>query len=289
VISPTSAIRVATWNIRAAIGPGEPFPPAWWRHVDATRLERIGSIIRGLEADVVALQEVSVFTADGLLRDQPGRLGELTGLEVAYTATHAFALVRPEDGRVIGSAMWGNALLSRAPFDSIDAVGLPVGADDDLVEPAGSDRPLAGVRFGDAEPGVREPRSVIAARLPLGPASLSVVGTHLTYAGSGQRADQAAALADLALERGEPVLVVGDLNDAIEAPQLASLAGSFDDAFAAVGVPAGDPRRASCGALRIDHILSRGLRVVGCRVERSAGDASDHLPVIADLEVASGT
>jgi hypothetical protein len=34
----TGRIRVVTWNIRAAIGPGEPFPPAWWRHVRQDRL-----------------------------------------------------------------------------------------------------------------------------------------------------------------------------------------------------------------------------------------------------------
>jgi hypothetical protein len=48
-------IRVASWNIRAAIGPGEPFPPAWWRHVDRARLARISAVIGAIDADVVAL------------------------------------------------------------------------------------------------------------------------------------------------------------------------------------------------------------------------------------------
>src|SRR6476659_95811 len=49
-------LRVVTWNIRAAIGPGEPFPPAWWRHVRRDRLERIAGILADLEPDVVTLQ-----------------------------------------------------------------------------------------------------------------------------------------------------------------------------------------------------------------------------------------
>jgi endonuclease/exonuclease/phosphatase family metal-dependent hydrolase len=48
-------------------------------------------------------------------------------------------------------------------------------------------------------------------------------------------------------------------------------------------VEPGDPRRASCGLYRIDHVLSRGLRTVECRVVTEAGDASDHLPVVATL------
>ena len=80
-------------------------------------------------------------------------------------------------------------------------------------------------------------------------------------------------------------MVTGDFNANIEAPGLSALASAFDDAFSAVGIDAGDPRRASCGPLRIDHLLSRGLRAIECRVVTEAGDASDHLPVVATFEV----
>jgi endonuclease/exonuclease/phosphatase family metal-dependent hydrolase len=278
-----AAIRVATWNIRAAIGPGEPFPPAWWRHVDLERLAAIAALIRDLDADVVALQEVAVFTASGRLVDQPAALAMATGVEVRYTAAHAFALVEPETDAVIGTAMWGNALLARGPFEDVIGFGLPFGGDDEAVEPAGSDRPLAGVTFADAPYGTREPRSIIGARLRIGPSGLTVLGTHLTYAGTGQRRVQASALAELTATQPSPLVVMGDFNAAIEAPELQPLASNLDDAFAAVGVPPSDERRASSGPNRIDHILTRGLGVADCRVERSAGDLSDHLPVVATL------
>jgi endonuclease/exonuclease/phosphatase family metal-dependent hydrolase len=51
-------MRVVTWNIRAGIGPGEPFPPAWWRHVRDDRLERIASTLLEIDPDVAGLQEV---------------------------------------------------------------------------------------------------------------------------------------------------------------------------------------------------------------------------------------
>ena len=279
-------IRVATWNIRAAIGPGDPFPPAWWRHVSRERLARIAGIIAGFDADLVALQEVALLTPNGDLHDQPADLARLTGMQVRYGAVHAFALVEPEDGRAIGAATWGNAILSRRPLDDGFALGLPIGGDDALVEPAGSLLALAGVAFADAPFGTREPRCAVGGRLAAPGAGVGIVEAHLTYAGTEQRRAQADALAGIANGIGSPVVVAGDFNAPIEAGEMATLASTLDDAFATVGVPAGDPRRASCGPHRIDHLLTRGLRATACDVHRAAGDASDHLPVVATFEIA---
>ena len=278
-------IRVATWNIRAAIGPGEPFPPAWWRHVRRDRLERIAAIITDLDADMVALQEVALLTPNGDLLDQPAELARLTGMEVRYGAVHAFALIEPENGRAIGAATWGNAILSRRPLEDGFAVGLPVGADDAHVEPVDSPSELAGVSFADAPYGTREPRTAVGGRLAGPGPRVAIVDAHLTYAGTDQRRGQVEALAAIADGLGPPVVVAGDFNAAIDAPEMGTLASGFDDAFATVGVPAGDPRRASCGSYRIDHLLTRGLRATACAVYREAGDASDHLPVVATFEV----
>jgi endonuclease/exonuclease/phosphatase family metal-dependent hydrolase len=281
------SIRVATWNIRAAIGPGEPFPAAWWRHVSRARFDRIAAVIRDLDADVVGLQEVAVMTPDGELFDQPLELARLTGRSVRYAASHTFELVEPDDGRSIGISTWGNALLTRVPLDDGWALRLPAGGDTDHVEPLDSDRPLAGVTFLEAPYGTREPRCVVGGRLAPAGGGVRIVNTHLTYAGTEQRRVQAEALARLALDGEGPVVVMGDLNAPIDAPALAALAGTLDDAFGAVGVGIGDPARASSGPAAIDHVLSRGLRAVACRVVTEAGDASDHLPVLATLEVAA--
>lgn len=276
--------RIATFNIRAAIGPGEPFPPAWWRHVRRDRFDRIAAIVTALDADVVALQEVSILTPDGGIFDQPLELASMTGRHVRYGAVHTFALVDPEDGRSHGAATWGNALLAREPFVASSVTGLPLGGDDELVEPDGADHPLAGVTFRDAPYGTREPRCVVMGRVALGATTVTILGTHLAYAGASQRAAQAAAIARMAAAADGPVVIAGDLNAAVEAAELTALAG-FDDAFAATGIAAGDPRRASSGAARIDHLLTRGLRALDCRVVSEAGDASDHLPVVATFEV----
>ena len=277
-------VTVATYNVRAAIGPG-PFPAAWWRASDPVRLERIGRVIGNLDADVVSLQEVAVATVAGRLTDQSGALAGMTGLEPRYAATGHFPVVEPESDRAIGASFWGNAILSRLPIVQTRAIGLPAAPDDEFVEPPSSDRELAGVRYADAPIGVRESRCALQATVmsPAGP--LHVVATHLAHIGSGQRRRQAAALADLVAGLEGPVVVAGDLNAPIEAPELEPLAGGLVDAFAAAGVAAGDVRRASCGTDRIDHVLVRGAVARSCRVVVEAGDASDHWPVVAILEI----
>jgi endonuclease/exonuclease/phosphatase family metal-dependent hydrolase len=238
----------------------------------------------------VALQEVAFHDVDGRVLDQPLELGRLTERHVRYGAVHAFRLVEPDTGRAIGTATWGNALLTREPVRDGFTTGLPVGADDDLVEPVGSPLSLAGIPFIEAPYGTREPRCAVGGRVAAGGAEVAIVTTHLAYAGSGQRAAQADALVSIADDQRPPVVILGDLNAPIESPELRSLTSwsGVVDAFEAVGVPPGDPRRNSCGSLAIDHIIVRGLAVDDCRVATEADDASDHLPVVATLRAEVG-
>jgi endonuclease/exonuclease/phosphatase family metal-dependent hydrolase len=286
-------LRVVTWNIRAAIGPGEPFPPAWWRHVRRDRLERIAGILAELEPDVVTLQEVAILTPDGALDDQPAELGRLLAMAVRYASTHSFRLVDPADPSIAqrgqrpgsatplarGSAMWGNAVLSRDALADGFAVGLPRAEDDDLVEPADADHDLAGVRYEDTEPGHRERRCVVGGVT----AGIGLATTHLSYMGREQRRRQADALR-AAIERfSGPLVVSGDFNAPLHSPELASLRDGLADAFTAVGIGPADPARNTSNGWPIDHVLVRGLTVDSCRVATEAGDASDHWPVVVDL------
>ncbi|MDQ3657881.1 MAG: hypothetical protein M3457_22750, partial [Chloroflexota bacterium] len=153
-------LTVVTYNIRAAIGPG-PFPAAWWRHVDPSRLERLGGVIANLEPDVVALQEVALTTIDGVVLDMAAELGRLTGLEGRYGAVGHFPIVDPDSGERIGASFWGNAVLSRLPIHASRTIGLPTAADEDLVEPLDSGMELAGVAYSAAPTGAREARCLV--------------------------------------------------------------------------------------------------------------------------------
>lgn len=271
-----TALRVVSWNIRAAIGPG-PFPDRWWRRIDADRLRAIGSLLASLEADLIALQEVALVSRDGELVDNAGDLARQMAMAVRYAAVRTFE-VREADA-LLGAGTFGNALLSPRPLASSRVVALPQAPMDAHVEPPGADHPAAGIRYADAPPTIREPRCLALASL-----AGVVVGTaHFSHVGSGERLLQSrAALA--AYGDASPALLVGDLNAPIEAPELAPFAAAgWTDGFAE---PPGDPARVSTDdGYRIDHVLGRGLHVQSCRVLREAGDLSDHFPVLAELDV----
>ena len=267
-------LRVVSWNIRAAIGPG-PFPDRWWRRIDADRLRAIGDFLSSTDADLVALQEVALVSRDGELVDNASDLGRQLGMGVRFGAVRTFE-VREADA-TLGAGLFGNALLSRLPLTDVRCVALPAAPEDALVEPAGADHPAAGVRYADAPAHIREPRCLLLASV----AGIRVGTAHFSHIGSGERLLQAQATAR-AFEDEPRALLVGDLNAAIEAPELAPLAG-WTDAFAE---PPGDPGRASTDdGYRIDQVLVRGASASPARVLRESGDLSDHYPVLADVTV----
>lgn len=198
-------------------------------------------------------------------------------MEVRYGAARTFEITG-EDGVVTGAGCFGNALLSRLAIGSSRALVLPMAESDAYVEPPDADHPAAGVRYADAPASIRESRTLVLADV----AGMTVGSAHLSHIGSGERALQVdACLA--AFGESSPALLLGDLNAAIESPELGELAG-WVDGFAAADVPPGDTRRTSTDdGCRIDHILARGATVRGCRVAREAGELSDHYPVVAEI------
>jgi endonuclease/exonuclease/phosphatase family metal-dependent hydrolase len=277
-----ATLRVATLNVRAAIGPG-PFPDAWWRRIDDPRLTRIGQAIRALDADVVALQEVALLSVDGRVVDNPGVLAAVTGYEMRFGATRHFEIL--EDDRRVGAGLFGNALLTRLPIQSARTYGLPQAPLDAYVEPPGWGVEFAGVRYADASETIREPRCILLCELELPGGDVVTAGsTHLSHIGSAERRLQAEAIARIFAGVADPALLAGDLNATIESVELVPLREVLTDAFELVGVPPGDPaRQTSDDGWSIDHLLVRGVRVDACRVAHEVGDLSDHWPVVADV------
>ncbi len=271
-------LRVVTWNIRAAIGPG-PFPDRWWRRIDPDRLRAIGDFLSGLGADVIALQEVALVSRDGDLLDNAGDLARQLDLSVRYAAVRTFGVL--EDAGPVGAGTFGNAVLTRLPIRSARCMALPRAPMDAWVEPPGARHPMtgvahpaAGVRYADASPTIREPRSLLLVDL----GGLRVGSTHFSHVGTAERRLQAEAT--VAAFGDAPSLLLGDLNAAIDAPELEPFS-TWADAFAE---SAGDPARVSTDeGWPIDQLLGRGVHVRGARVLREAGDLSDHYPVVADV------
>jgi endonuclease/exonuclease/phosphatase family metal-dependent hydrolase len=272
-------MRVVTWNI----GPG-PFPDRWWRRIDADRLRAIGVFLAGLDADIIALQEVAVLSRDGELVDTAGDLGRQLGMEARFAAVRTFDVVAAD--AVTGTGLFGNAILSRLSIRSTRCVALPRAPEEAVIEPAGTRHMLtgephaaAGITYADAPADIREPRCLLLVDVD----RLRVGCTHFSHIGSGERQLQAEATA-AAFGGASAALLLGDLNAAIEAPELRSFTG-WSDGFAE---PPGDPARVSTDdGWRIDHVLGRGVRMsTAARVLRDAGSLSDHYPVAAEIELA---
>jgi endonuclease/exonuclease/phosphatase family metal-dependent hydrolase len=225
----------------------------------------------------VALQEVALASVDGTLVDNAGDLGRQLGMGVRYGAVRTFAVT--DGDAVVGAGCFGNALLARDALTDAHTVALPQAALDAFVEPPGADHPAAGVRYVDAPQSIREPRSLLAGRI----GRLAVGTTHLSHVGSGERLLQAAAVAE-AMGGASTALLLGDLNAAAGAAELAPMEG-WTDGFAE---RPGDPARVSTDdGLAIDHVLGRGVSFGGTRIVREAGDLSDHFPVVADVTPSS--
>jgi endonuclease/exonuclease/phosphatase family metal-dependent hydrolase len=143
------------------------------------------------------------------------------------------------------------------------------------VEPEATDHPAAGVTYGDAPDHIREPRCLLLADVE----GWRVGTAHFSHIGSGERLLQAEATM-AAFADASPAVLLGDLNAAIEAPELAPFA-SWTDAFPVP--PGADARVSTDDGWRIDHVLVRGASVRSCRVLTESADLSDHYPVLADL------
>ena len=269
-----ATLRVVSWNIRAAIGPG-PFPDRWWNRIDADRLRAIGAFLSGLEADVVALQEVALLSRDGDLVDNAGDLARQLGMHVRYGAVRSFDVLDADDARV-GAGCFGNALLSGHSLKDVRTVALPQSPMDAFVEPPGASHPAAGLTYADAPGSIREPRCLLLATV----GGLRVGTAHFSHIGSGERLLQAEATL-AAFGDASPSLLLGDLNAPIASADLAPFE-TWTDGFVE---PPGDPARVSTDdGYSIDQLFVRGASLSECRMLRESGELSDHYPVVATLE-----
>jgi endonuclease/exonuclease/phosphatase family metal-dependent hydrolase len=217
--------------------------------------ERIARVIEDARPDVAGLQEVGApFDPDGPA-DASAALAALTGMECAFGPTLRHAR---------GYA-YGNAILSR--------------------------HPIAAFRTYDLSVPRREPRGCLRADIDLDGMRLHVFAAHLGLHWRERRRQAAALLSadilrDAALQH--PLVLVGDFNSLSGRSavprwlrrQLVDCAREARDE--APTFPSRFP------LLRLDHVyVDTALRVLGCEVLRTplARRASDHLPLIVDLEL----
>jgi endonuclease/exonuclease/phosphatase family metal-dependent hydrolase len=230
-------LTVATYNVHSCVGSDRRLDPA-----------RVAAVIRALDADIVALQEVDArHHPDGFL-DQWAFLGA----EAGYHCVPGISLRTHRN-------QFGNALLSRHPVISVRLHDLAI--------------------FG------REPRGAIDADIDVDGRVVRVLTTHLGLRGV-ERRRQAMRLLEILAVRPSPrqtaEVLLGDLNEWRRASNN-SIAGLLRR-YPATPAPASFPARYPF--LRLDRILAdRGLTLERCSAVRSriARLASDHLPICASF------
>jgi endonuclease/exonuclease/phosphatase family metal-dependent hydrolase len=255
---PPIPVRIVTFNIHHGVG-------ADGRH----DLPRLARLLASAEADVICLQEVDRHYGQRSEEvDQALLLSRALDMQLAWGPSIDEERAGDERRR-----QYGNALLSRLPILISDVHRLP---------------------------GSGEPRTALRTMVELDGGALWVTATHLSVGEQEQRAAQVAALAALHTEPMETGVIVGDFNSPPDAPELDALRQRFTDAWQlaqARGDQAGwrlwrrdqgDTFPSSGARRRSDQVwVSPGVAVAAAQVLDAEG-ASDHLPVVVDLEVRSG-
>lgn len=137
-------------------------------------------------------------------------------------------------------------------------------------------------------------RGAVAAVCRLRGSRFALVGTHLDLESAARRRHTEELLARLpgcGVPESAPLIVAGDLNEEPTGPSWSLLSERLVDAGAAAGCtgptfPSTNPRR------RIDGVFTdRRIAVRSCAVIDSADvpPASDHRPVLAELDVPAGS
>lgn len=238
-------LRVITWNIHKGIG-----------GVDRRyRIERIVEVLTALSPDVALLQEVSEDMPRSKFHDQAELLAAALGMHHrAYGPQHRFA---------VGG--YGNAILSHWPLSNVHHVDLTIGTR----KKRGALQARTRVRFG------KHSRTVVFHNL------------HLGLAGAERGLQLGRFLASepfKGLHHRTPVVLGGDLNDVwgTLGPRFLQPAGFRRAGRLANTFPAWLPVRP------LDGIFTRGaIAARACAPPKNgiARQASDHLPLVADLDL----
>ena len=247
-------LRLLTYNVRHCRGTDGRVAP-----------ERVARVIAALSPDIIALQEVDVGRKRTGGRDQAEEIARLTGM-----FSHFHPALHVEEER------YGDALLTHLPS---------------RLRRAG---PLPGLT---RRPGL-EPRGALWVEVSLGAAAIQVLTTHFGLLGA-ERIAQAEALlgtdwlGDPACRA--PTVLLGDFNATGWSRSYRRLSERLTDARRLTGERRWRRGGASFPSrfplLRIDHVfVSERVAVERVTVVDTplAREASDHLPVLAEIRIDPG-
>lgn len=228
-------IRIASYNVHGFVG------------TDGRRdVARVASVLRNLQADVIALQEVTFEDAQGATRAPVEMLAELAGFQFVC------APITRCDGQP-----FGNAVLTRLPIISSRRICLA---------------------YGD-----REPRTALELVLETRARPLRLIATHLGLKPVERRFQVRRILEHVAGDERSVTVLLGDFNEWFLAGRpLRWLHARFGRGPAVRTFPSRFPLFA------LDRIWvhpRRSLTRFSADRSPEARRASDHLPVVAEVQV----
>ncbi len=177
-------------------------------------LSRIASIIRAVDPDVVALQELDVNWVRSGRIDQPSTLSTLLGMHACFGAN----LHAPGTRQIYAGSEFGTMLLSRFPI--VEWSNIPFPAHDGW-----------------------EARSLLHTVVDVpGAGEMVCLNTHLQVNGSGtegdascQRLQAAAVISRHVAVDDRPVVLMGDMNCQPGDPELGPVMNELTDAWVSGG------------------------------------------------------
>jgi endonuclease/exonuclease/phosphatase family metal-dependent hydrolase len=210
--------------------------------------DRVAGVISELDADIVALQEFTYPAEVALDTRQPVVLTTLDRYECALGPT-----------RSSRTTCFGNALLLRHPIVEVHRFDLSMER--------------------------REPRGALAATVNVGGVGLHVLAAHLGLKVAERRFQVRQILEYLDSVSNSPLVVLGDFNDWLPGRSVVHV---LDERL-------GRPPRVrsfpvSRPLLPLDRIWVRpleALRRIFVHATAAARQASDHLPVVAEIDLAA--
>jgi endonuclease/exonuclease/phosphatase family metal-dependent hydrolase len=252
----TSVLRVATYNIHKGVrgmGPRK-----------RLEIHNIGLAVEALDADLVCLQEVRLFHHREARRFDHTWFGWPTGGQADFLAPEGYE-VAYRTNAVTRHGEHGNALLSRWPMGD-------VGHHD-----------VSDHRF--------EQRGLLHVQVQWSDRRLHAIVAHfgLVHASRVRQVQRLARYIEATVPGDDLLMVAGDFNDWSE---------KLDEPMRGIGLERaradgqGRAGRMTFPALApvfaLDRVYTRGLRCRSTHVPRGAAWArmSDHLPLIAELELA---
>jgi endonuclease/exonuclease/phosphatase family metal-dependent hydrolase len=216
--------------------------------------DRVAKVIAELDADVVALQEFTYPASVALDTRTPVVLTTLDRYECALGPTR-------ERTRRTVTECFGNALLTRHPLIDVHRIDLSMER--------------------------REPRGALAATVDVGGTRLHVLATHLGLRIHERRFQVRQILDYLDSVRDAPVVVLGDFNDWLPGRSAAHV---LDRRLGRPPHPATFPVAWPLVALdRVWVQPSAALRRISVHATPAARVASDHFPVVAEIDAGLGT